>query len=482
MDEQKARARSAQKKEVIKIEHFAELKNTRPTVFTGFDELETASIIEFQYLQSFVSTETPFYAEMGGQVGDTGTAEVDGRSFKIYNTIRSGAEGLICHQLGMEGPAFLSSGQVVILHVDEFRRSKIEAHHSGTHLLNWALRKVLGNTVSQKGSYVGPDRLRFDFSHGAALTPEELAEVERLVNEKIEADVAVKWEERPYAEVKGDPSILQFFGDKYGDTVRVVSIGDFSRELCGGTHVRQSGKVGYFKILHEAAIAAGIRRIEAASGIALWKHLKEHVISKQDEQYSALRLRNSNLPENLSDLILKTEPFADYAKSKLRGDLSERVLWQYCEARNAALHEATTGVAQHEKDEAKRREAAFQKSAAEDAPKLIASAQTISDVPFLAQAFTDAPAAYLPVLADAIKMRWQGVAVLAAVDQGKVALLAAVAPAFTKKIQAGKIIQAIAPLVGGKGGGRPELAQGGGNNPDGVAAALAKAADLLRAL
>ena len=135
--------------------------------------------------------------------------------------------------------------------------------------MNWALRKVLGNTITQKGSYVGPDRLRFDFSHGAAMTPDEIAEVEKLVNEKIAADVPVKWEERPYAEVKGDPCILQFFGDKYGDVVRVVSIGDFSKELCGGTHVRHSAQVGYFKILHEAAIAAGIRRIEAASGDAL---------------------------------------------------------------------------------------------------------------------------------------------------------------------------------------------------------------------
>ena len=144
------------------------------------------------------------------------------------------------------------------------------------------MRKVLGTTVSQKGSYVGPDRLRFDFSHGAHMTPDEIAEVERLVNEKIDANVPVSWDERPYAQVKGDPSILQFFGDKYGDIVRVVSIGDFSKELCGGTHVRHSAQVGYFKILHESAIAAGIRRIEAVSGEALRAHLEE-LLQKQDE-------------------------------------------------------------------------------------------------------------------------------------------------------------------------------------------------------
>ena len=178
------------------------------------------------------------------------------------------ASGSLIHDLKVP-TKLIQPGSRITLRVNEERRARIEAHHSGTHLMNWALRKVLGNTITQKGSYVGPDRLRFDFSHGTHMTPGEIGEVEKLVNEKIEADVPVKWEERPYAQVKGDPTILQFFGDKYGETVRVVSIGDFSRELCGGTHVRNSAKVGYFKILHESAIAAGIRRIEAVSLDAL---------------------------------------------------------------------------------------------------------------------------------------------------------------------------------------------------------------------
>jgi len=464
MEEQKARGKAAQKKQVISVEKFAELENQKPTVFTGFDELQTESEIEFQFEYSFVSARTPFYAEMGGQVGDTGTAEIDGKTFEIYNTIRSGAGRLICHQLGQDADTVLPfhENQEIVLRVNEPRRAKIEAHHSGTHLLNWALRKVLGNTITQKGSYVGPDRLRFNFSHGAAMTPAELAEVEKLVNEKINEDVPVKWEERPYAEVKGDPSILQFFGDKYGDMVRVVSIGNFSKELCGGTHVRHSGKVGYFKILHEAAIAAGIRRIEAVSGEALTAYAKEQML-KQDEQYAALRLRKTDLPANIDDWGVVDGP-----------------LWKNWQARVLYLDQIVAEIAQHEKDKAKRQEAAFQKRAAADAPALIASAATLKDIPFLARNMVDTPAAYLPVLADALKTRWQGVTVLAAVDQGKVALLCAVAPAFTKKIQAGKIIQAIAPLVGGKGGGRPELAQGGGTNPEGVAAALAKAEELVR--
>jgi alanyl-tRNA synthetase len=313
--------------------------------------------------------------------------------------------------------------------------------------------------------------LRFDFSHGAALTPAELAEVERLVNEQIAADVPVQWDERPYAQVKGDPSILQFFGDKYGETVRVVSIGDFSKELCGGTHVRNSAKVGYFKILHESAIAAGIRRIEAVSGEALRTHLEE-LLRKQDEQ---LAQATSGSPDN----SLSGSPQATRSRPEISA-LPD--LWQHYQDREKLLHDLAAQRVQQEKEAAKQQEALFQKRAAETAPDLIAAAAEINGIPVLAVQIEGAPAAYLPVLADALKTRWQGVAVLAVVDQGKVALLAAVAPAYSKKIQAGKIIQTIAPLVGGKGGGRPELAQGGGTNPDGLAAALAKAEEFVRSL
>jgi alanyl-tRNA synthetase len=472
MARQKARGRAAQNSDVVKIareydgttEFVYDVYSVK-TVIRGFSgERVAPGTLEVSF---FVPEATPLYPAMGGQVGDKGSVEVflaDGKSMRFGITgVERIASGAIFHDL--ERPTEVIQGlEIVRISVDEPRRAKIEAHHSGTHLLNWALRKVLGNTITQKGSYVGPDRLRFDFSHGAAMTPAELAEVERLVNEKINEGVPVKWEERAYAEVKGDPGILQFFGDKYGDTVRVVSIGDFSKELCGGTHVRQSGKVGFFKILHEAAIAAGIRRIEAASGLALTEHVREQLL-KQEEHLAALRQRKTDLGTLIT----------------FSGDEAPHAFWKHWEAREAFLRQAAAEVAQHEKDEAKRQEAAFQKRAVADAPVLIAFARTVNNVPFLAHSMVDATAAYLPVLADALKTRWQGVAILAAVDQGKVALLAAVAPAYAKKIQAGKIIQAIAPLVGGKGGGRTELAQGGGTNPEGVAAALAKAEELVRA-
>ncbi|MCE0484823.1 MAG: alanine--tRNA ligase [Methylacidiphilales bacterium] len=466
MEEQKARGKAGRKVELITVASLglsakAELQVLRAkTNFVGYEMLLVETILAAVDNDVFAANETPFYTEMGGQVGDIGDMNHSGQKTEVLATTKT-AEGRVLHKL--KAPLSAKPGDRITLHVDEPRRRKIEAHHSGTHIMHWALRKVLGNTVSQKGSYVGPDRLRFDFSHGAALTPEELAEVEKLVNEKIQANVPVSWAERPYAEVKGDPGILQFFGDKYGERVRVVSIGDFSKELCGGTHVRHSGDVGYFKILHESAIAAGVRRIEAASGPALIEHIREN-LPKQDEQYSSLRQRKPDLAT--------LQPFS--------GEVTPRAFWKYWEDRLVSLHNAAAEVVQHEKETSKRAEAAFQKKAADEAPQLIAAARTVNDIPLVIHHVTDAAPAYLPVLADALKHHWQGVAVLAAAEQGKVSLLCGVAPAFTKKIQAGKIIQAVAPLVGGKGGGRPDLAQGGGTNPAGIPAALAKAEEIVR--
>ena len=461
MDEQKSRAKAAQKKEVITVEG-EELDSMRPTAFYGFSELQSASLIVANSDGNLVTAETPFYAEMGGQVGDSGEVEIEGQLIPVANTVRSKSGKVFFHRLTL--PIKSVPGTRVVLRVDAPRRARIEAHHSGTHVLNWALRKVLGNAITQKGSYVGPDRLRFDFSHGAALTPEQMSEVERLVNERIAADVPVKWEERPYAEVKGDSSILQFFGDKYGETVRVVSIGDFSRELCGGTHVRQSGRIGYFKILSEGAIAAGVRRIEAASGVALGERLRER-IGRQDEQFAALRARKGDLA-----------PLAGGS-----GDEEPEILSRLAETREEALRAANAAVAAHEKEQSKAAEADFQRRASAEAMELIAHARDLNGVPLIAHQVGEGPAAYLAVLADAIKARWQGVAILGAVEPGKIALLCGVAPVFSKKVQAGKIIQAMAPLVGGKGGGRPELAQGGGTQPEGWSAALGKAEELVRA-
>ena len=466
MDEQKAKGKAAQKKDVITVEGTTE-DSLKPTIFYGFDELQSAALIVANENGALAVTETPFYAEMGGQVGDAGEIEIAGKKIAVTNTIKSPSGKVYFHKLA--APIEAKAGDRVTLHVDEPRRAKIEAHHSGTHLMNWALRKVLGNTITQKGSYVGPDRLRFDFSHGAAMPPAEIAEVEKLVNEKISADVPVTWDERPYAQVKGDPSILQFFGDKYGETVRVVSIGDFSRELCGGTHVRNSAKVGYFKILHESAIAAGIRRIEAVSGEALRAHVEE-LLRKQDEQLVAVDLRATVPSSAATELTVARRSTATLPD-----------LWQHYQSREKQLKDLAAQRIQQQKEAMKEQESAYQKQAKSEAADLIIESPKLSDIPYIVHVVDYHPAEYLPFLADALKQHWSGVAVLATVGENKVSLLAFVSPDYTQKIQAGKIIQAIAPLVGGKGGGRPELAQGGGTNPEGLPAALEKVEAMLHA-
>jgi len=470
MEAQKARGKAAQKKEIITVEDFnaAGIDAVPRTEFVGYEceNLKLSTKVEGftkpgDKNPSIAVTQTPFYAAMGGQVSDLGTIKFENETYVVKDV--STLLGVYFHHLDRAFAGVRYSP--VALYVDEARRARIEAHHSGTHVMNWALRKVLGNTITQKGSYVGPDRLRFDFSHGAAVTPDELKEIERLVNEKVEADVPVSWTERPYTEVKGDPSILQFFGDKYGDTVRVVSIGDFSKELCGGTHVRHSAQVGFYKIISEGAIAAGIRRIEAASGDALVAHVKEH-LPKQNEQFAALRQRKPDLAP------LPDSPEADTPQG----------WWKLWETRESVLHRAQADVAQHEKEEAKRMESHYQKEAVAEAEELISESGKSGEVPYIVHLVDYQPAAYLPFLADAIKKHFNGIVLLAAIEEGKVSLLCAVAPDYTKKIQAGKIIQAIAPLIGGKGGGRPELAQGGGTNPGGVTAALEKAEELIGAV
>ncbi len=468
MDEQKARAKAAQKKTIIRVGE-AGIKAVPDTQFVGFndDQLETdVTILGVNPASDEAAVafdRTPFYAAMGGQVSDGGELILDAEKYLIQDVQK--VLNVYIHRLDRplrDGTKFENiAGQLVHVRVDVPRRARIEGHHSGTHVLHWALRKVLGPTIGQKGSYVGPDRLRFDFSHGAALTPAQVAEVEALVNERVAEDVPVSWEERPYAQVKGDPSILQFFGDKYGEMVRVVTIGDFSRELCGGTHVRRSGQIGYFKILSEGAIAAGVRRIEAASGVALAERLAERA-AKQDETFAGLKVRRADLG-----------PLPAIAP-----DATPEVLAELVDLREGALVAANAAVVAHEKEQAKAAEADFQRRAAAQAVEVIAHAKTVGKIPFVTLMLEEPPA-YLPVLADALKTRWQGVAVLATSDAGKAAILCAVAPAFTKMVQAGKIIQAIAPLVGGKGGGRPELAQGGGTNPEGLAAALERAEELV---
>jgi alanyl-tRNA synthetase len=391
---------------------------------------------------------------MGGQVGDTGEISAGGQFWRINNTQKTGHTWL--HFLGgstdLVGDATLHpseisdfpvTGMTVQLSVDARRRAAIQRHHTVTHLLHWALHEVVSHEATQKGSFVGPDKLTFDFN-SAALTPAQVRDIEKLVNERIVENAAVSWIEVPYADVRGRANIMQFFGDKYGDQVRVVQIGGtpteldgYSMELCAGTHTRATGEIGLFRIQAEAAIAAGVRRIEAVAGL----HAYESATSDMQRLTALATKVGTPLPE---------------------------------------LEKRIEGLLAQQKELERALKAAQQREAAGRAKDLLSTAQTINGTPAIIANLGAADGDTLQTVADALKSHgFQGVTVLGGIANGAVALVAAVSSEFTAKAQAGKIIQAIAPIVGGKGGGKPEGARGGGKDPSRIEEALAHAKTLL---
>jgi alanyl-tRNA synthetase len=444
MDEQKARARAAQKKEVISI---SEIETTTPTKFIGYDQLETpAKVLEVVGIKdktAVVLDTSACYAEMGGQVGDTGEIEHGSQLWRVANTQKSGNTWL--HLLDADSAAsgiLPPGGSEVILSVDANRRAAIQRHHTVTHLLHWALHEVVSRDASQKGSFVGPDKLTFDFN-SPALTPAQISDVEKLVNERILENAGVSWTEVPYAEVKPRKDVMQFFGDKYGDTVRVVQIGGeakklngYSMELCGGTHTRATGEIGLFRIVGESAIAAGVRRIEAVAGLEAYRHASDEL----------------HLIKSLAGKV------------------------------NSPVHELEKKIESllaQQKELEKSLRAAQQREAAGHAKSLIARAANLNGIPAIITSVPGADGDTLQTIADALKGEFKGVVVLGGVAAGAVGLVATVSPEFTSKIQAGKIIQAIAPIVGGKGGGKPDNARGGGKDAAKLDEALAKAKSFL---
>jgi alanyl-tRNA synthetase len=382
---------------------------------------------------------TPCYAEMGGQVGDTAEITRGGQLWRVANTQKTGNTWL--HLLdSADAP---NVGDEVQISVNATRRAAIQRHHTVTHLLHWALHEVVSPEATQKGSAVSPEKLTFDFN-SAALTPQQVRDIEKLVNERILENASVSWTEVPYAEVRGRADIMQFFGDKYGDTVRVVQIGGtgkldgYSMELCAGTHTRATGEIGLFRIQAESAIAAGVRRIEAVAG------LEAAALTKSDA-------------ERLHDIAgLLNAPAAEIEK-KIEALLA------------------------NQKELEKALKAARSKEAAASAKDLAAKAESLGGIPFLSANLGAVDGDHLQAVLDALKSNFEGVTVLAGSANNAVSLAASVSPAFTSKIQAGKIIQTIAPIVGGKGGGKPDAARGGGKDTSKIPEALAAAKTLLGA-
>jgi len=384
---------------------------------------------------------SPFYAEMGGQVGDAGTITAGGQVWNVVNTIKAGNTWI--HFISdTDAPA---AGIEVLLSVDAPRRNAIQRHHTVTHLFHWALHEVVSKDALQKGSYVGPDKLTFDFN-SAALTPQQIRDIEKLVNERIIENASVSWTEIPYSEVKSRGEITHLFGEKYGDRVRVVQIGGtpqklngYSMELCGGTHTRGTGEIGYFRITGESAIAAGVRRVEAVAGT---------------EAYNRA----------LADL---------QTIQSIAGKLN---------APMAEVEKKVDSLLTHQKELEKQLKALQQKQVSESARSLLTKATTVGKTRALIQNLGEAEGDYLQSIIDALKGEFRGVIVLSGSINGSVAIAASVSADLTKQIQAGKIIQTIAPIIGGKGGGRPEFARGAGKDASKVPDALREAEKLIAAV
>src|SRR5947207_3578526 len=343
MEAQRTRARSAQKKSAIEL---AQTDENVSTSFVGYDrdqaDAQVVAVVPAKGRAAVILDQSVCYAEMGGQVGDRGRLTIDDRNWRSANTQKSG--GAFLHLLDAEdGP---EPGAQVTVTIDGPRRRAIERHHTVTHVLHWALHEKVRKDATQKGSYVGPEKLTFDFS-SAALTAEQKRQVEKLVNEKVAENAPVSWTEIPYAEAKKRSDIQQFFGDKYGETVRVVQIGGepqqldgYSMELCGGTHVRATGDIGSFRIVREEAIAAGIRRIEAVAGEAAKNWAREEA-ARQQEKFGALERKKSG--------IAALPAFSDNAATA--------TMLQQIDARAAQLEKIEAEVHEWQKQEAKASEA-----------------------------------------------------------------------------------------------------------------------------
>ena len=427
---------------------YDEIDRNITTEFDGYDKLEAASKVtvlttETEIVDSLMEGQkgtifvekTPFYATMGGQEGDTGVITTANGVFRVEDTIklRGGKYG----HVGVMESGMISNGDEVTLKVDEQERKDTCKNHSATHLLQKALKTVLGAHVEQKGSLVNPTRLRFDFAHFQAMTPEEIAETEALVNKEIQAALPVTTQIMGIEEAK-KTGAMALFGEKYGDEVRVVSMGDFSVELCGGTHVANTANITLFKIVSEAGVAAGVRRIEALTGnnvIAYYRQMEEnlHTIAK------TLKTSPAEITEKITHLqkeVKELQSENESLKSKMAQDSLGNVMDQVVEVK---------GV------------------------KVLASAVDGVDMNGLRD------------LGDQLKEKLgEGVVVLASAKDGKVSLLAmATQGAMDKGAHAGNLIKAAAAIVGGGGGGRPNMAQAGGKNPDKIPEAIAKVAELV---
>jgi len=379
---------------------------------------------------------TPFYVESGGQVSDVGElTNATGLMARVTGVRKGPAGHMRAHKVRVAAGQ-LSAGDRVTAHVDEHVRDATRRNHTATHLLHAALRQRLGSHVHQKGSLVAPDRLRFDFTHDAPLTPEERRDIERVVNEEIFRNTTVVTEEQNTADAM-KAGAMALFGEKYGDKVRVVTIADFSKELCGGTHVRATGDIGPFVITEESGVAAGVRRVEALTGEGAVAHIQA--------QAAAL--------DRLVDAIGTPADRALDAVAKLQAEAKKLARDNEQLKMKLALGGGGSGVGGDRSDEV-----------------------AIGDATLVARRVSGLDKAALRTLSDSLRDRIKrGVVVLVADADGKVQLVASVTKDLTDRIKAGQLVKELAPIVGGSGGGRPDFAEAGGKDASQIDALLTAA-------
>ncbi|TMO09075.1 alanine--tRNA ligase [Pseudoalteromonas sp. S558] len=415
-----------------------QLKSDKHTDFKGYDSTHySATVVEIfaggeavQLLEDgqkgiVVLNRTPFYAESGGQTGDTGTITVAGGEFNVTNTTKLG--NAFAHHGTVQGR--IGVNDKIDATIDNTRRDSIKKNHTATHILHEALRQLLGDHVGQKGSLVQPDRLRFDFSHFEAVTKDELREIERVVNDEIRRNFALNTELMAIDDAKAKGA-MALFGEKYDDEVRVVTIGDYSIELCGGTHVERAGDIGLFKIVSESGIAAGVRRIEAVTGADAVAY-----VSEQEQQ--------------LSDVA-----------ALVKGD-------------SASVLEKVTALLEKSKSLEKQIAQLNDKLASAAGASLLDSIVEINGVKLLVANVEGTESKALRGMVDDLKNKiGSGVIALGVASGDKVSLIAGVTKDLTGKVKAGELVNHMAGQVGGKGGGRPDMAQAGGSEPQNLATAL----------
>ena len=415
MEKQRVRARASWKG-VDKTQINPVYQTLPKTEFIGRETLEAPAKVVAVLDHEVILDRTPFYAEAGGQVGDHGVLVVEGRGGEVaVETAYSAAPGITAHRV--TDPGALKKGDVVLARVTTGLRRSTMRNHTATHLLHAALRKVLGTHVKQAGSVVDPARLRFDFTHYTATDADELAEIEKLINEEVLKNIEVKTNIMDLDQAL-HTGAMALFGEKYGDKVRVVSIEDFSKELCGGTHVHRTGDIGLCKIVYEGSISAGVRRIEAITGDA--------IIEKYEQEARASREAQEKLAEEKRAL----EKQIEHMKEKLaRAQVSE----------------------------------------------LESSVKDIKGVKVLAAQVPGMDREQLRTMVDSLRVKWKSiVVVLASSEDSNVSIVSGVTKDLTSKVHAGKLVGAVAQAVGGKGGGRPDMAEAGGKDPAALPGALAR--------